>query len=124
MEATSWRSIPHTHLLLVQEKMWILVLEEVFLFPVLMFTLVPKAFWSDLQNHKENRLSLSDMIDTGNVSKVVGQKLQRPTLNHGSYNFLHASLIVVRRNPILDGFNFGGINVNSFTIDHVTEKLH
>ncbi|GJZ48890.1 hypothetical protein Tco_0603080 [Tanacetum coccineum] len=31
--ATSQRSIPHTHLLLVREKMRILILEEIFPFP-------------------------------------------------------------------------------------------
>ncbi|GJT95102.1 hypothetical protein Tco_1090620 [Tanacetum coccineum] len=29
-----------------------------------------------------------------------------------------------RCSPILNGFNFGGINVNSFTIDNVTKKLY
>ncbi|GKC03134.1 hypothetical protein Tco_0994744 [Tanacetum coccineum] len=33
MGATSRRSIPHTHLLLVREKMRILILEEIFPFP-------------------------------------------------------------------------------------------
>ncbi|GKD76188.1 hypothetical protein Tco_1334470 [Tanacetum coccineum] len=33
MEATTRRSIPHTHLLLVREKMRILILKEIFPFP-------------------------------------------------------------------------------------------
>ncbi|GJR03471.1 hypothetical protein Tco_0526455 [Tanacetum coccineum] len=33
MGVTSWRFIPHTHLLLVRERIRILILEEIFMFP-------------------------------------------------------------------------------------------